>query len=181
MSDFINKLHELNVSEDSFLTLSYTEGNDVWHINDGYVNDSVNETNTAGYLATLLTSGIPVYSTYGGTGDGSDILNAMRNDGELDNYERGEGYFDEYITERLQATIYEGEYALEHSTEQYDYKRGRCDISTSVRVRAGDLYAAQAATIGRFGHAMFDAGDLVSGFNVTVETDNGTLTLNQKG
>jgi hypothetical protein len=58
MSDFINKLRELNVSEDSFLTLSYTEGNDVWHINDGYVNDSVYETETAGYLGNLLASNI---------------------------------------------------------------------------------------------------------------------------
>jgi hypothetical protein len=28
---------------------------------------------------------------------------------------------------------------LEYSTTQYDYKRGRCDISAEVRVRAGDL------------------------------------------
>ena len=65
MSNVINKLRELNVSEDSFLTLSYTEGNDVWHINDGYVNDSVYETETAGYLGNLLASNIPVYSQYG--------------------------------------------------------------------------------------------------------------------
>jgi len=176
MSDFINKLRELNVSEDTFLTLSYTEGNDVWHINDGYVNDSVYETETAGYLGNLLASNIPVYSQYGSTSEGNDLLNAMRADGELDEYERGDEYFNEFLTERLQVTIYEGEYSLEYSTEQYDYKRGRCDISTSVRVRAGDLYAAQAATNGRF--ATFDADTFVLGFNVSVETDNGTLTLN---
>lgn len=174
MSDFINKLRELNIAEDNFVTLSYSEGNDVWHINDGYLDDSVRETETAGYLANLLASNIPVYSTYGSVGN--DLLNAMRDDGELDDYDRGEDYFGEYLTERLQATIHDGEYALEHSTEQYDYKRGRCDISMAVCLRAGDLYAAQAATSGRF--AMFSADNLVSGFAVTVETDNGTLTLN---
>ena len=39
MSDFVNRLQELGISEDSFITLGYTEGNDVWHINDGYVTD----------------------------------------------------------------------------------------------------------------------------------------------
>ena len=177
MSDFINKLRELNIAEDNFVTLSYSEGNDVWHINDGYVDDSVRETETAGYLANLLASNIPVYSTYGRAGN--DLLNAMRDDGELDDYDRGEDYFGEYLTERLQATIHDGEYALEYSTEQYDYKRGRCDISTEVKVRAGDLYAAEAATAGRL--QFFDASSFVRGFNVSVETDNGTLTLNQKG
>jgi len=59
MSDFVNRLQEMEVSEDSYVTLSYTEGNDVWHINDGYVADSVAETATAGMLAGLLASGVP--------------------------------------------------------------------------------------------------------------------------
>jgi hypothetical protein len=72
-------------------------------------------------------------------------------------------------------TIYDGEYSIEYSTEQYDYKRGRCEISTEVRVRAGDLYAADAATAGRL--QFFDASSFVRGFNVSVKTENGTLTL----
>ena len=71
---------------------------------------------------------------------------------------------------------YSLEYSIEYSTEQYDYKRGRCDISTEVRVRAGDLFAAAAATTGRL--EFFSPDSFVSGFKVSVETKNGTLTLN---
>jgi hypothetical protein len=160
MSDFVNRLREINVDEDSFVTLKYTEGNDVWHINDGYVTDSVYETATANLLAGLLASGVPVYSSWGEPSEGSDILNELRAQGELDDYERGEEY---------------GEYSLEYSTEQYDYKRGRCDISTEVQVRVGDIFNADAATDGRL--EFFDADNFVSGFAVSVQTPNGTLTF----
>ena len=176
MSDFVNRLRELNVDENNFVTLKYTEGNDVWHINDGYVTESVHETATASLLASLLASGIPVYDSWGTPSEGGDILNQMRDSGELDDYERGEEYFEEYITERLADTIYDGEYSLEYSTKQYDYKRGRCDISTAVQVRIGDIFNADAATSGR--HLFFSADNFVSGFDITVQTSNGSLTLN---
>jgi hypothetical protein len=176
MSDFVNKLRELNVDTNTFVTLSYTEGNDVWHINEDHVSDSVHETATAGLLASLLASGIPVYGGWGTPSVGDDILNNLRDNGELDDYERGEEYFEEYITERLVETIYDGEYSLDYSTEQYDYKRGRCDISTEVQVRISDIFNADEATTGRLQY--FDADNFVSGFKVSVETPNGTLTLN---
>ena len=175
MSDFVNRLQEMEVSEDSYITLSYTEGNDVWHINDGYVADSVAETATAGMLAGLLASGVPVYGGWGEPSEGADILNAMRDNGALDDYERGDEYFEDYITERLVETIYDGEYSLDYSTEQYDYKRGRCDISTEVQVRFGDILNAELDTEGRFKY--FDVDSFVSGFTVSVQTSNGTLTF----
>ena len=175
MSDLINKLRELNIEDDGTVTLSYSEGCEVWHINESHVEESVSETETARLLARLLDSGIPIYSSYGGVSEGGDILNAMRGDGAFDDYERGDGGFEEHITEKLQETIYDGEYSIEYSTEQYDYKRGRCDISTEVKVRAGDLFAADTATSGRL--MFFDSDMFVSGFNVSVETKNGTLTL----
>mgnify|MGYP003632396402 FL=1 len=171
MSDIVNKLRELNVSDENYVTLSYTEGAEVWHINDSHVEEAVNETGTVAMLAGLLASGVAVASMYG---DG-DLLGEMRDNGLLEDYERGEEYFQEHITEKLQETIYDGEYSLEHSTEQYDHKRGRCDISTTVRVKAGDLYAADTATVGRF--QFFDASSFVSGFDVSVQTPAGTLTL----
>ena len=172
MSNITNTLRELNVADDAYVTLSYTEGAEVWHINESHVEESVAETGTASILARLLASGVAVSSTYSTDGD---ILDEMRSNGLLDDYERGEEYFEDYVTEKLQETIYDGEYSIEYSTEQYDYKRGRCDISTEVQVRAGDLYAAAAATSGRF--QFFTPDSFVSGFNVSVETKNGTLTL----
>ncbi len=175
MSDFMDRLRELNVADDDFVTLSFTEGNDVWHCTDSYVQDSVYETDTAAMLAGLLSSGVPVYGAWGEATVGADILNEMRFNGLLEDYDY-EGWFEEYLTEKLQETIHDGEYSLEYSTEQYDYKRGRCDISTEVRVRVGDMFAAENSNEFRF--MGFDAGSFVSGFDVSVETKNGTLTLN---
>ena len=175
MSDFSNKLRELGVEDDSFVWLSYNEGCEVWHINESHVQESVAETGTASMLGGLLASGVPVYGTYGSGEPGCDILSEMRDNDLLEDYDY-EGWFGEYLTEKLQETIYDGEYSIEYSTTQYDYKRGRCDISTEVRVRAGDLYAAENSALFRF--QGFDAGSFVSGFEASVQTKNGTLTLN---
>jgi hypothetical protein len=169
MSNITNTLRELNVADDAYVTLSYTEGAEVWHINESHVEESVAETGTASILARLLASGVAVSSTYSTDGD---ILDEMRSNGLLDDYERGEEYFEAYITEKLQETIYDGEYSLEYSTEQYDYKRGRCDISTSVRVKVADLFRIDDNK-----SSFVSADNIVSGFDVSVQTDAGTLTL----
>jgi len=174
MSDLVTRLRELHVDADDCLTLSYSEGCDVWHINESHVEESVAETNTAARLAGLLSSGVAVYSTYGEVSAGCDILNEMRQNGALEDYDY-EGWFEEYLFEKLQETIYDGEYSLEYSTTQYDYKRGRCDISTQVRVRAGDLYdLADFQTESAVG---ITPETFVAGFEVSVRTSAGTLTL----
>ena len=174
MSDLVTRLRELHVDADDCLTLSYSEGCDVWHINESHVDESVYETETASLLAGLLTSGVPVYGAWGGIDPGCDILNEMRGNGHLDDYDR-EDWFGEYITEKLQETIYEGEYSLDYSTTQYDYKRGRCEISTEVRLRAGDLY--DMADYQNDDAVGVTPDSLVSGFEVSVRTKAGTLTL----
>ena len=174
MKDLINKLQELKVGSEAFLTLTYSEGNEVWHTSDNYVSDSVYETATAGMLAQVLSSGVAVYNRWGGNEPGDDILNDMRAQGALDDYDY-EGWFEEYLTEKLQETVYDGEFGLEYTTQQYDYKRGRCDISTEIRVRVGDLIAATESKDYRF--MSFDADSFVGAFEVMVETKDGTLTL----
>ena len=171
MSDIVNTLRSLQIKEDDYVTLSYSDGADVWHINESHVEETVAETSTASMLAVVLASGIPVYSEWGSPANFTDIVSQMRCDGALDDYDR-EGWFEEYLTKVLATTIYDNEYCLEYSTEQYDYKRGRCDISANVRVRAGDLYILDEK------HGSPAAADsVVSGFNVSVKTSSGTLTL----
>lgn len=167
MSNITNTLRELNVVDGAYVTLRYTEGADVWHINDSHVEDAVGETSTAALLAGLLASGVTVSDTY----SEGDLLGEMRSNGLLDDYDR-EGGFEDYLTEQLVSTIYDGEYSLEYSTEQYDHKRGRCDISTTVRVRAGDLYELSDDT-----SSFVSADSVVRGFDVSVQTPAGTLTL----
>ena len=82
-----------------------------------------------------------------------------------------DGYFEDFIQGVLAETIYDNEYDLEYSTQQYDYKRGRCEISVAVRCRAGDLYAqdkkADATSV----------DSALGAFELTVDTSAGTLTL----
>ena len=171
MSDIVNKLRELDVSDDDYVTLAYAEGADVWHINESHVEETVAETNTAAMVAGVLASGVPAYSEWGSPANSTDIVSQMRFDGALDDYDR-EGWFEDYLTEVLATTIYDNEYCLEYSTEQYDYKRGRCDISATVRVRAGDLYNLEEDQ-----DTLTTADSVVSGFAVSVKTSAGTLTL----
>jgi len=160
MREIIKKLKELGVEETEFITLNYTEGADVWHINESHVQETVAETDTASMLAGLLAAGVPVYS------HGSGVLEEMRFDGALDDYDH-EGWFQEYLVEVLTTTIYDGQYGLEYSTEQFDYKRGFCNISTEVQVQVADVYILGAS-----------ADSFVAGFDVAVDTKAGTLTLN---
>ena len=102
---------------------------------------------------------MPVYNY------GSAILEEMRFNGALDDYDH-EGWFEEYLAEVLTTTIYDGEYGLDYSTEQYDYKRGFCNIATEVQVQVSDVYALGS-----------DANSFVAGFDVLVETKAGKLTL----
>ncbi len=37
MSNFVNTLRELEVQDNDYVTLNYTEGADVWHINESHV------------------------------------------------------------------------------------------------------------------------------------------------
>ena len=160
MSDIINTLKKLNAEETDFITLSYGDGTEVWHINESHVEETAEETSTASMLAGILTSQVPVYSY------GSSILDEMRFNGVLDNYER-DGWFEAYLTEVLVNTIYDGDYGLEYSTDHYDYKRGFCNITTQVQVQVGDLYTLHDR-----------ADNFVAGFDVMVETSAGKLTLN---
>ena len=174
MGKIVNTLRDLNVDENDYLTLSYNEGADVWHINESHVEETVSETDTVNLLAGLLASGVRVYSEWGIPSEHSDVVSEMRSNGALDDYDR-EGWFDDYLTEVLTSTIYDNEYSLEYSTEQYDYKRGRCEISTTVRLRAGDLYDLENQ---KDALSSVTADSLVSGFDISVQTVNGTLTLN---
>ena len=48
-------------------------------------------------LPSLVASGcVPVYGGWGTPSVGDDILNNLRGNGELDDYERGEEYFEEH-------------------------------------------------------------------------------------
>mgnify|MGYP003653090174 FL=1 len=159
--NIIETLKELNVSNEDYVYLNYTDSAEVWHISDDYVSTALGETETAAMLAGVVaTKGVTVLSRYD-----EDILATMRDEGMLDDYDR-EGYFEDYLTEKIQEEAYQYD-LLTISTERHDHKRGTCEIAANIKVAAADLYNLGAG-----------ANSFVSGFDVVVQTAAGTLTLN---
>tara|TARA_R110002020_G_C16115617_1_gene759922 strand:+ start:263 stop:754 length:492 start_codon:yes stop_codon:yes gene_type:complete len=158
----IETLRELNVAAEEYVYLNYEDSAEVWHISDDYITGALGETETASMLAGLLAcpGNITVLSRYE-----EDILGLMRDEGMLEDYDR-EDWFAEYLTEKIQEEAYQSD-LLTISTERHDHKRGTCEISSNVKVLAGELYGLGPA----------DADAFVAGFDVVVQTAAGTLTL----
>jgi len=161
MGDIVKTLQEMSIDAEDFVYLNYQDQASVWHISDDYVQNALGETDTASMLANVLaTQGVTVYSRYE-----EDILEYMRDEGMLDDYDR-EGWFEDYLCEKIVEEAYNYD-LLTISTERHDHKRGTCEIAANVKVRAGDLYQMGSGADG-----------FVAGFEVVVQTKAGTLTLN---
>ena len=160
MGNIVETLENLHIQEDDFVYLNYEDRADVWHISDDYIETALTGTETASMLAGLLAvKEVTVYSRYE-----EDILENMRDNGLLEDYDR-EDWFEDFLTETIQAEAYEWD-LLTISTERHDHKRGTCEVAANVKVRARDLFALGAS-----------ADSFISGFDVVVQTAEGLLTL----
>lgn len=160
MGNIVDTLKKLQVKGEDFVYLNYEDSVSVWHITDDYIDNALDETDTASTLATLLaTPGVTTYSRYE-----ENILDEMRSNALLEGYHR-DGCFEEYLTETLQRHAYEYD-LLTISTERRDHKRGTCAIAANVKVRAAELYELGTG-----------ADSVVAPFDVAVQTKTGTLVL----
>ncbi len=151
------KLQNLNLANDSFVTLTYSDGTDVFVHNDTAVDTAISDTDVINQFASLVaTPGLKAEVPYVGP-----VLETMRNDGFLDDYERGSFAFEDYISEVLTENFYDQEF-IDKSIKQFDYKRGFCTLETTVNVPFQNF---------------IDTQPFVGGWTVSVQTDNGTLTL----
>jgi len=154
----IQKLKNLNLDPDTMVTLKYSEGTDVFVHNETEVETAMAETDVISTTAELLaTPGLKLYSAWGN----SEVLGELRSADLLEDYERGEGDFSEYLTETINDNFYDVE-IIEYSTEKYDHKRGFCTLSVDFRAKVSDLVSASP---------------WLGCWTVSVPTENGTLTL----
>tara|TARA_R100000908_G_scaffold29227_1_gene13258 strand:- start:83 stop:559 length:477 start_codon:yes stop_codon:yes gene_type:complete len=153
----IEKLQSLNLEPDALVTLSYSEGTDVFVHNETEVDTALSDTDVVNSFVSLITTpGLRVSNRWSG-----EVMESLRSDGHLDDYERGSFTFEDYLTEFFTENFYDQEF-IEHSTEKYDHKRGFCTLSTEVQVAAKDIVASSP---------------FLSGWTASVVTDNGTLTF----
>ena len=150
-------LTSMTLSPDTKVNLSYSDGVDVFVHNETEVDTALSETDVVETFAELVaTPGLTVTTQYG-----TEVLESLRDEGLLDDYERGSFSFSEYIAEAISDNFYDVE-LIEYTTEKYDHKRGFTTLSAEVQVTLENFMNTQP---------------LLSGWEVSVKTDKGMLIL----
>ena len=154
----VKRLQSLKLPEDAMVTLTYEEGTDVFVHNETEVEDAMNETDVINEFASLIAqTKLDARNRWSG-----NIIEHLRGEDYLEDYERGSDSFAEYLAETLSENFYDVD-LIEYSTEKYDHKRGFCTLTAQV-----EIPVANFVDVTPWG---------ISAWTVSVETDNGTLTF----
>ena len=151
---FYKKIQALQLDDNTNVNLTWEEGCDVHHYTDDYLDEAVSDTGIAHTLAEAITEG-PLYKS------GNEILEEMREEGLLDEYERGSEDFTSFVAEVVASEHWNYDW-LDYETTKYDHKRGFTTFTLDFDVKAGDLEKHPNAFIG---------------WTASVRTESGTLTL----
>ena len=153
-----NKLKSMNLREDAVVTLTYEEGTDVFVHNETEIDDAMSNTSVINEFAALIAqSKLDARNRWSG-----NVLEHLRAENYLDDYERGSYAFEEYLAETLSENFYDTE-LIDYSTEKYDHKRGFTTLTAQVEVPVSNF---------------IEVNPILSGWKVSVETEDGTLTFN---
>ena len=153
----LKRLQSLNLPEDAMVTLTFKEGTDVFVHNESEVEDAMNETSVINEFAALIAhSKLDARNRWSG-----NVLEYLRAQDFLNDYERGSFGFEEYLVETLSENFYDTD-LIEYSTEKYDHKRGFTTLTAQVDVPVSNFV---------------EVNPFVTGWQVSVETENGTLTF----
>ena len=153
-----NKLKSMNLPEDAVVTLTYEEGTDVFVHNETEIDDAMSNTSVISEFAALIAqSKLDARNRWSG-----NVLEHLRAENYLDDYERGSYNFEEYLAETLSENFYDTE-LIDYSTEKYDHKRGFTTLTAQVEVPVSNF---------------IEVNPILLGWKVAVETDDGTLTFN---
>ena len=153
----VTKLQSLNLADDAMIHLTYEEGADVFVHNETEVEDAINETSVIYEFASLVAqTKLDVRNRWSG-----NILEHLRNESYLDDYERGTFDFENFLAETIRDNFYDVD-LIEYSTEKYDYKRGFTTLTAEVDIPLANFVQVDPN---------------VTGWKVSVETENGTLSF----
>jgi len=156
MSRF-NKLQEMNLSVGSKVVLSTEDGAEIVHYTgEDYEGETITETGIATSVANLITNKYLANNA---------AIEELRDEGYLDDYERGSYEFEEYVAGAITENWYELG-LLEVDTKHYDHKRGYTNVRAEVEITLNQLLSADK-----------ENPYLFSGWNVAVETPMGTLNV----
>ena len=130
---FYDKIKALGATDETTVKFSWEEGCDVFHYNETHVETALGETGAAYVLAEAITDQFSAFY-----GKGNSVLDEMREDGLLDEYERGDEAFTDFVAEVIGESFYDYDW-IEQSTQRFDHKRGWTDLSMTLSIPLGDL------------------------------------------
>ena len=136
--------------------LKFEGGCDVIHCHDDYHDRVFEDTGVFQSFAQLVTS--PAFKD-------NLIIEVLRDSGLLDDYNRGDFDFENYVSNVVRDNMWDFEF-VNGTLEQYDYKRG------FYRVKFGF-----PTTLGYLKQAVEAEPNTVAGLGVVVYTGVGTLTI----
>ena len=153
----VKRLQTLNLPKDAMVRLTYEEGTDVFVHNETEVEEAMNQTDVINNFASLIANTkLDVRNQWSG-----NIIQHLRDNDFLEEYERGSFAFEDFLAETLTENFYDTE-LIDYSTEKYDHKRGFTTLSAQVEIPLTNFVEIDPS---------------VSGWTVSVETNNGTLTF----
>ena len=152
------KLKSLNLPDETSVVLTYEAGTDVFVHNETEVETALSDTDVVQTFADLITTpGFKCTSAYGS----ENLLDTIRTEGLLEEYERGSMCFSEYVGEQIQENFYDVD-LIDYSTEKYDHKRGFCTLTATVKTTVGNIVKSSP---------------YLGSWDVAVKTEQGTLHL----
>jgi hypothetical protein len=153
----IEKLTNMNLPEDTTVSLTLSEGCDVFVHNETEIETALAETDVVTSFSELVaTSGLNAQTPYG-----NNIVEGLRDAGLLETYERGTLGFENHIATAISTNFYDLE-LIDYSTEKYDHKRGFTTLTAEVQVNINDLLNTMPS---------------LGGWEAKVQTANGMLTI----
>jgi len=152
-----NKLREMNLDETSKVVISTEDGAEVFHYTgDDYEGDTIRGSGIAGSLANLVTSEHL---------RGNPAIEELRDEGYLDDYERGSYDFENYVATAIAENWHELG-LLDVSTDHWDHKRGYTNVKAELQITLSDLFDADSQN-----------PYLFRGWDVAVQTPMGVLNV----
>ena len=156
MSRF-DKLRQMNFDGSSKVVVSTEDGAEIIHYTgEDYEGNTVRQSGIVASLANLVTSKHLANNV---------AIEELRNDGFLDDYERGSYEFKNYVATTIAENWHELG-LLEVDTKHYDHKRGYTSVKAEFEITLGELLSADTENPYLFG-----------GWEVQVKTPMGTLNV----
>ena len=132
----IDTINNLDVTDDTIVTLKYEDSHEGWHSTGELESEAVRETSTADMVADLITDKtLQVRTSFGD----ELALDALRDTDLLEDYERGEYAFVQFIAETIRENPWDADGFVEFNTQQYDHKRGNCTVSAEFTTTVANL------------------------------------------